>query len=367
MDITKIFYNEIVPEATVGKVEVFFTLSLAFGTKLVETNVDYPCNIDVVGTIIPTLIIKNKALFDNLLNEYVIKAMDFYDSGNIYDEVLNYKNKDNQVIGKEKLILTQLFTNATVDDFNDPINFLRKRIAFIDNHVDKKINLGYSEALGANLELITMKDTLNNETPSEFIIRATDNDDKWISPRVKFGIDGDNVYIYAIQNADKNNGTLAKRINRKLYKVGEGFIDKGGEENPKDVTASFLVTLNMAISYFRTLGYEKIVVPSILPAKWNAKKIILANKHMKKKITDEKLETLNSELDVIQNNLTNKLIRTFLRLTCHYNNLMVDSFPYELDSALHMHIDNEKIMVCNNKLLLETSEMVSKGYNYLTK
>ena len=367
MDVIKVFYDEIVPEAMVGKINVYLDFSVAFSTKLVEEGIDYPCNINAYGTIIPILIIKNKKLFDNLLNEYVIRAMDFYDNSSFYDEVLNYKNKDGILVGKEKLILMQLFTNATVEDFNDPISFLKKRIAFIDNHVDKSIDLGYSETLGANLELITMKDTLNNETPSEFLIRATDSNDIWISPRVKYGIDGDTVYIYAIQNANKNNGNLTKRINRKLYKVGEGFIDKGGEENPKDVTASFLVTLNMAISYFRSLGYEKIIVPSILPVRWNVKKIIFANKHKRKKITDEKFEILNSELDVIQSNLTNKLIRTFLRLTCHYNNFMVDSFPYELDSALHMYIDNEKRMICNNKLLLETNEMVSSKSNNLTK
>ena len=367
MNVTKIFYEEIVPEAMVGRVSVYFDFSVAFSTKIVEDNTKYPCNIRVPGAIIPTLIIKNKELFDSLLNEYVIKAMDFYDDNSFYEEILNYKNKDGILVGKEKLILMQLFTNATVDDFNDPISFLRKRIAFIDNHVDKSLDLGYSEMLGANLELITMKDTLNNETPSEFVVRATCDNDKWISPRVKYGIDNDTIYIYAIQNDDKNDTQLAKKINRRLYKVGEGFTDKGEDENPKDITASFLVTLNMAISYFRSLGYEKIVVPSILPVKWNAKKIIFNNKHEKKKITDEKLDLLSRELDVIQSNLTNKLIRTFLRLTCHYNNLMVDSFPYELDSSLRMHIDNEKRMECNNKLLLETSEMVNNKCNNLTK
>ena len=367
MDITRIFYEEIVPEATMGKIDVYFSFSEAFSTSLVELNKEYKCNIDVPGVMIPTLMIRDKDAFDMLLREYVSKAMEYYSNDGIYEEVLNYKNKDNVVIGKEKLIMTQLFANATSEDFNDPVSFLRKRIAFLDNHVDRKINLGYSEMLGANLELITLKDTLNNEASSEFVVRATDGEDKWISPRLKYGICDDSVYIYAIQNEDVNEGGLSKKINRRLYKVGEGFKDLGEEENPRDVTASFLVTLNMAISYFRSLGYEKIVVPSLLVVRWNAKRIIIDNKYHKNKIDRNEKEALNSELDVIQSNLTNKLIRTFLRLTCHYNNISVDSFPYELDSSLHIKLDNDIVMTCNNKLLYETSEMIANSNVMLTK
>ena len=367
MDAAKIFYKSIVPEATIGKVNIYLLFSVAFGTKIIEENKYYPCKINVDGAMIPTLIIKDRKLFDNLLNEYVSKAIDFYDDNNFYEEILNYKDEDDMLIGREKLIMTQLFANAMVEDFGDSITFLRKRIAFIDNHVDKTINLGYSQTLGANLELITTKDTLNNETPSEFVIRATDDDNKWISPRIKYGIDEDTVYIYAIQNEDKNNNALGKKINRRLYKVGEGFTDQSLEENPKDVTASFLFTLNMAVSYFSNLGYKKVVVPSMLIVRWNAKKIIINNKYQRKKIDDEKQKLLNSELENIQSNLTNKLIRTFLRLACHYNNIIVDSFPYELDSALHITVDDSKMIQCNNSLLLETSEMVTNCENILTK
>lgn len=367
MDIVKVFYEEIVPEAALGKIDVYFSFSEAFGTKIVEANREYSCRLSTPGVMAPTLIIKNRELFDDLLREYVTKAMEFYPDVTIYKEVLNYKNKDNQVVGKAKLIMAQLFANATMEDFNDPISFLKKRIAFLDNHVDNNIDLGYSEMFDANLELITLKDTLNNEAPSDFVIRATNNGEKWISPRVRYGISGDTVYIYAIQNEDVNEGGLSKKINRKLYKVGEGFTDKGEEENPRDVTSSFLVTLNMAISYFKKEGYSKFVIPSILIVRWNAKKIIINNKYAKKKIDDREKEVLNSELDTIQNNLTNKLIRTFLRLACHYNNISVDSFPYELDSALHIRLDNEKEMFCNNRLLLETYEMVNNSSKNLTK
>ena len=359
MEATKVFYESIVPEATLGKVDVYFLLRVAFGTRLVEEKIDYPCRVDAPGVVAPTLMIKNRALFDKLLNEYANKALAFYSNSGIYEEVLNYHNTENIRIGKVKLILTQLFANAMVEDFNDPIRFLRRRIDFIDNYADKVVNLGRSAMLDADLELIVNKGTLNDETPGEFIIRATDGDDKWISPRVRFGISEDTVYIYAIQNEDENKNQLGKKINRRLYKVGEGFDNLGEDENPKDITASFLVTLNMAINYFRSLGYEKIVVPSIMIVRWNAKRILLTDKYRRKRINDEDKRTLESKLDTIQNNLTNKMMRTFLRLTCHYNNIDIDALPFEVDSALHIRLNNEIKEKCNNQLLMETGRMVS--------
>ena len=368
MDITKIFYESIIPEATIGKMNVYFFYSVAFSTKIVEEKKYYKCKVDMDDVLIPTLIIKDKETFDRLLCEYVAKALKFYDDNNFYEEILNYNKYDNkEMICKEKYILMHLFSNATIEDFNNPISFLRKRIEFIDNHKDEKVNLGYSDILDANLEINILSDTINNETPSQFVVRAYDSDNSWIGPRVKFGISADTVYIYAIQNEDANDNGLGKKINRKLYKVGEGFSEKGSEENLRDVTASFLFVLNMAISYFRSLGYEKIVVPSILITRWNAKKIIIDKKYKAKKIDDEKREQENIRLDNIQSNLTNKLIRTFLRLSCHYNNLLVESFPYELDSSLHIMIDNTIDMNCNNRLLLETGNMIIDRKNNIKK
>ena len=70
-------------------------------------------------------------------------------------------------------------------------------------------------------------------------------------------------------------------------------------------------------------------------------------------------EIINNQ-DYIQQNLTNKLIRTFLRLGCHYNNMDVLSFPFELDSCLHIGI-NDNEMECNNTLLYKTYNLIKNG------
>ena len=357
-DIKKIFYEGIVPEAMQGKINVYFNYSVAFSTYIVPSNKKYVCKLDNQELEIPMLVIKDKELFDKWLTLYVYKALDFYDDGNFYDEIKYGKYDDKNMICKEKLILVCLFANATVEDFNDPINFLRKRINFMNNHSNEKRPLGYSDDLKANIDVIICKDTINNEGTGQFIIKAYDEREKYIFPRVKFGISDDMVYVYAIQNEDENTGELSKKINRRLYKVGEGFVDLGNEENPKDITASFLVVLNMFIRYFNDRGYTKIIVPSMLNVRWNSKKIIHDAKYKKGKIDLSKKIELDRQLEYIQSNLTNKLIRTFLRLACHYNNIDVTAFPYEIDSSLHMEINNAIPAKCNNKLLYGTGEMI---------
>ena len=329
--ILELFYREIVPEAAVGKIKIANNVNYAivFNTKLLELKKVYRKEINE-ELMVPTLIIDNKREFDKLLCEYVIKALKYYDDRNFF-------NKKERI----KEILAHLLANATYDDFNKPINFLKKRIAFLDNANNYSENIGYSDILGCDLNLEIRKDTINNETPEEFVIECRNKDEKYLFPRVKFGIMGDTVYIYAIQNSREEKNNLAKQINRKLYKVGEGFTDSNNEENYKDVTASFLVVLNMAINYFNSIGYNKFIIPSILIVRWNAKQIMNNNMN-----------------EIIQYNITNKLIRTCLRLGVHYNNIDVMSLPYEVDSNLHLHINNMIDMKCNNKLLEETGNMV---------
>lgn len=120
------------------------------------------------------------------------------------------------------------------------------------------------------------------------------------------------------------------------------------------VTASFLVTLNMGIAYFKKNGYSKILVPSILIERWNGK--CIANS-LKAYFGKYDKEVLDREQVKLQYNLTNKMMRTFLRLCCHNYNLKVLSLPYENDSYLRIKVD-DKVDSFNNRLLEESYMLV---------
>jgi len=147
-------------------------------------------------------------------------------------------------------------------------------------------------------------------------------------------------------------------LNRIFYKIGEGFENDYKDENLKDITASFLVSLNICLSFFRNLGYKNIIVPSILIERWNAK----VNANLNKSKNELDFKNYESEQLLIQNNLTNKLIRTFLRMKIHYNNINVVAYPGDVDNNLIIKINDENI-VCNNNLLNETNNLVDNIFN----
>ena len=362
MNILNIFYGNIINEARNGDIDSFFHFNILFRTEIVEKNITVDTEKDFNDLLVPTLRITNKEEFDRLLIEYVTLAKDFYSDDNYPSEILNNKMYDEEKrICKEKMIIASMFSNFSIEDFNNPCKYLKRRIDFFKNTCEKDIDIGYSSILKGELSAKIEKDKIYNECPYQFSISAKDEQDiNYIFPSIKFGLSEDKVYIYAIQNEkDKDN---SKRINRALYKIGEGFdssqdnFDIYGSGNLKDVTSSFLVALNIFTAYMYSLGINKIVVPSVLIERWNAKE--LANKKkLEFGITDqEKYKEKEEEHEEIQSNLTEKLLRTFLRLKSHYNDINILNYPMEEDSYLHLEVEN--MDNCNNSLLDETSNLV---------
>ena len=362
MNILNIFYNNIINEARNGDIDSFFHFNILFRTEIVEKNIILDTKSDFNNLLVPTLKISRKEEFDRLSIEYVTLAMDFYSDDNFPSEILNNKMYDEEKrICKEKMIIASLFANFSIEDFNNPCEYLKRRIDFFKNTCEKDIDIGYSNILKGELSARIEKDKIYNECPYQFSISAKDEQDiSYIFPSIKFGLSEDKVYIYAIQNGkDKDN---SKRINRALYKTGEGFdsavdnFDIFGSGNLKDVTSSFLVALNIFIAYMYSTGIKKIVVPSILIERWNAKELANNKKKNFGIINEDKFKEKEEEHEDIQRNLTEKLLRTFLRLKAHYSNIDILNYPMEDDTSLQLEVENMEN--CNNSLLEETSNLV---------
>ena len=121
MNVLDIFYNEVIKEAREGKVEAYFTYNILFNTLIDDKLINIENDING-RLLIPTLKIKNKNLFNDLLIEYTKQAYKFYKS-NKYEEL-----DEHDYI---KTILTLLWSNATSEDFENPLSFLKKRISFL--------------------------------------------------------------------------------------------------------------------------------------------------------------------------------------------------------------------------------------------
>ena len=167
--ILDIFYNKIVPEAKKGEIDCYFMFNTAFNL-VIDNEVTSICDEAACeDLVIPTLKITNKVLFNSLLVEFVRKAIDFYDISNFaFLEDLNKEYKDTLSEGQEEylikyIIVANLLANASFEDFDNPINFLKSRIAMLDNKIiesNKLIDIGYIDSIGARLRIIEEKSTL---------------------------------------------------------------------------------------------------------------------------------------------------------------------------------------------------------------
>jgi len=375
--ILDVFYKVLIKEAMIGKIDCYFKYNMRFNTRILEENIDFINDSDSNSLLVPTLVIKDRKEFDRLLLEYVDLAVKFYDDEDIYDEVLESKYYDNELgISKEKLIMTTLWSNATIEDFNDPCRFLKKRIAFfelgnLENYLEER-NVGYSDILGFDVNVEIQKNTFENETPYSFkvsLIKSDTGSRVYEFPKVYFGVYDGEGYVYAIQNDRYRliNPSYTKKIDRLMYKVNEGLdvnsdnYDNYGIGNLKDVTPNFVVVANILMGLFRENNITKIKVPSILICRWNAKMILLKNKTDKGN-DNNVIKALEDKFIYIQSNLTEKFLRIFRRLGYHHSTMMISSYPYELTSNLELSIlDGEDI--CNNKLLYEVYNLDFKCGN----
>lgn len=366
MNDIRVFYDEIINEASTGRVDCFFMMNLLFSTYLKEENKTIEAKKDDDGRyLIPTLVIKNKENFNKLLTEYLTLARTKYDLTKYYEalEFSDIKNHE-QVINK--LILTTLWANATYDDFSDSEEFLRKQISFLKDNTFSEYNeptiIGYSEMLGGYVEIENISEPILNETPNSLKISLVEpeTNEKYTFPLVRYGIKDGKCYIYAVQKNKKFDidNNFKKKVNRKLFKIGENFDTKNDtyenykEGNLKDVSASFVVASNIALGLLSSKGISDIVVPSILIERWNAKEKNIIVRSGREENKEEYIETNKDEHNEIQRNLTEKLLRTFLRIISHNNTFEVMSYPFDIDSSLHIRTSPE--LDCNNSLLNET-------------
>ena len=359
-----IFYDNLIQEAATGKVDCYMKYNLIFNTKIPEKDIEILSNCDNEDLLVPTLFIKNQNEFDSLLVTYIKKALEFYDDSNFVEEILSGEaQKEGKGISKEKVIMTLLWSNATIEDFNEPCSYLRKRIAFFelgDLETYKKIQLiGYSDILESEIGCYICKNKIGCETPYSLQIFLKDQEAVvYEFPRIYFGIADEVAYFYAIQNykqrfIEENKG---KKIERKMYKVNEGLDD----DDLKDITTNFLVAANIMMGLLKHHNINEFNIASILVSRWNAKIMILDYKRKRLEMTrdynEEKIQEIYDSDIKIQKNLTDKFLRTFRRLGYHHSSVEVKSYPMEIDSNLHMMIYNQED-ICNNPLLEETFQV----------
>jgi hypothetical protein len=366
-------FQELIKEASTGKVIIDNEeWPIAFNTKIFTGN-EVKCNYENEKNN-ACLIIKNEESFYNLLEKYI-------------NEELKYNRKTCRIYSdveknKIKWIMSYLFVNSTTEDFLEPNRLLERRIDFLHdqtfNILDEELEIENSIKSLKDSKLIIKKETcpVSMETPYKIDIKIKSPEGVECQlPSVYYGISNNTCYIYSILNENtKKKMTpeeekFSKKINRLLYKLNdkvqenempEYYEYKNNEStyypegNISDITTSFLLSVNIFTSLLESKKIDTIKVVPYLPLRYNSRKITA------EEITaEERKKELLERNNTIQNNATNKLIRTFRRLAFHNSNLDIYSLPYEVDEYLTIHLSNTNKLI-NNMLLEETSSNVSR-------
>lgn len=357
--ILDIFYTKTVSEAQKGKIDCYFTMNIAFNL-IIDNQIMSECEeLPYDGIMIPTLKVTNKSLFDNLLIEYVKRAIEVYnpiDFAFLNDLDTTYTEN----AGKEKecylvkYIICTLFANASFSDFNYPIKFLQSRLAMFDNRIlnyDGELDLGYIDSIGARIYVTEEVSPIKSETP--YRIKSYlqfDDGYKLLLPEIYAGNNGEKYQLYGIQKTTKTD-----EIDEQVYikQIRKGFIAK-----VNGAPAHYFLAVMLFLSL---CSDKKIEVVPFLVERWNAKRIAICDKI--KMNTSLSFADKEAEQDKIQNNVTNILIQYFKKLEDTSYGMEFSSLPYELDDKLEINMqDNfESRSVAFNELFRLAKEYQSKN------
>lgn len=376
---------EIIQEACEGKVMV--------------DNQDWPYSFNTI--------INDKRRYINKNNNITLHIRDIEEFKEKIKEYINLeldckrstmKIYNGNVSDKIKWYIVNLFANMTTEDFLNPIAFIDKYMAFLKDktfdYLDEGITVKLPKVKDSELEIKREQNNTSMETPNRITLTLKKKGEEFTTfklPSIYYAVREENnkkvCYIYSVMN--KGNKKLneselkfQKQINRLLYKLNDGVVESEeyyeykealkrkeekeaqGEEvteeiyypegNISDITNSFLFSLNIFMSLLQKEKIKTVKVIPYLPVRYNARALAA-----KEKETEEARELYEQRNDMIQTNATNKLIRTFRRLSSQNGSVKVIMYPYEMDEFLTINLDSRENEL-DNMLLEESNDVINR-------
>ena len=334
--IKKIFEEEIIPSVKTGKVyikeydpyikeEVIFTYNIRYDVGVTK------------DLMMPVLTIHEEEQFYQLLEEYVMEMMNTYP----IDETIITQHE------YMKKIMATVFNNATYDDFLNPEQYLKKRIAFLESGKKWMQEPSVSYFLDHDnlcCETKIEKQGVMLETPYRFSSSIKKNQLEYELPNISFGIQDQTCYIYNIQEGKHHKKAeeieQIIKTNFKKVPVNEEEYHSYYRNKLRNVTPSFLMTMALFLKYIYDHGIEDVQVVPYLPIRYQAKKeahqVITKQKAHSKEEELELLQQLEEKQKRIQENITDKFLRLFERLEVMTDMVEITLQPFEYDDMMHI-------------------------------
>lgn len=312
-----------------------------------------------------TLVIKNEELFFRTLEEYVKVELDKKRKiMKIYDDV------DRNTV---KLIMAYLFVNATTEDFLNPVYYIKRTIEFLNDETFLDFNSNVNISHNNSISIVNNSQSVLMETPNRMDFSFTDGNSVYELPSISYGISTNSLgektcYIYSCLNPkEKKNLSdeeikYRKKINRLLYKVNGGVKEAEERddyefslENISDVSPSAVISLLIFMMLLKKENITDVKVVTYLPLRYLSRDLS-ANRV----VDEDRKRSLKERNDMIQTNITNKLINTIKRVAYHLEGVSIDGVPYGYDEYLSISLDKSNDVVLNNDFLNEISTSVDE-------
>jgi len=312
-----------------------------------------------------TLVIKNEEKFLILLEEYI--RLELSKNRKI---TKFYEDVDKNTI---KLIMTYLFVNATTEDFLNPSDLIRRNIDFLNDNTFSDFSNFINISNNNSISIKNSSQSVLMETPNKMEFCFTDGEFTYELPSISYGISVNSIgekkcYIYSClnpkekKNLSDNEIKYRKKINRLLYKVNGGVKEAEERddyyfslENISDVSPSAVVSLLIFMLLLKKENITEVKIVPYLPLRYLSRDLAAD-----RVLDEDKKISLKERNDMIQTNITNKLINTIKRVAYHLEGISIDSFPYEYDEFLSISLLNSNNKVVNNEFLNEISSCVDE-------
>lgn len=323
------FYHKIVPQASSSSgviIDGFLFNAFFILDSQLHDYEDYSS---------PVIQIRNEEKFNQSLISYTKAMIHFLNMHPEFENIdyVYFHGDIDKII--ESAVLNVWF-NATEEDFRNPIEFLEKRTAFLEDftsmrefskhHITKTIDGKYP----CHFEYyVDVWNPSGNETPYVFRSRICGEDGASIElPNIGFGIDHKDCYVYCLHNGKKkeNLNSSEKKLNRIMYQANKNVDFDYDEERIQDISVSSLYALTLFTSFAQENGCTSLIVKGNFPVR------NIAKMHNKKVDFDEFQRICNSAM--------NRYYRSFRRLSYHFPEFEILSYPYEIDNSMHIKIDN---------------------------
>ena len=269
------------------------------------------------------LIIQDKEKFERTLQRYIDC---FYYSNTLYTR------------GGLQRAFETIWFNLTNSDCDDLESFINRYISFIEDktfsNLDRSAVIGNMN--GYDIICSRKQADFTFETPYVLEFSLLSPDKRFFSlPKVRYAVQdtekGKVAYVYAVQDVkldEKNSDDQA------IYEDVKEKI-KVGKNKYTEISPLALVSLVIFIGMCDAENINRIKVSDFLLQRY-------VDKLKSSRYSED-------ELNAIQENLTNKLLSNFLRLSGHFSNIKVEAYPNDVDSFLHLGLDGEP--KCNNTFL----------------